>query len=541
MKKRDETAKEDGPSKKKPKEKLTARILTQLTHPDLRKRKCRVIIRNLSFLATEQNVVDKMGRFGPIVSVEIPRKVEEKKKVTNRRKGKEGEAAETVQKLLSRGFAFVTYLCECDATTAVTESAKQGLKICNREVAVDLCLNKDTFLKYGVTAEEGGDEGDKSLTDEEDDEEADDKDEESAGDQEGDEDDDIDDAEHGVLDLNESEEEKDDVAVSTTKAAINSNAVLTEAKRNENDVKEGLTVFIRGLPFDAESVDIRQTLSVFGHLQFAVVVKDHDTGISKGSAFAKFTTKQAVAACLAAAVESGGGLVVKGRVCKVDLAVARAQAAQLTLEETVGKDKRNLYLANEGLITEPDGGNKSTMVEEEKAKRQRAQAEKRKKLQNPLFFVSPYRLSIRNLSKTVTNNQMKIACLKALKAGLTSGLVTPTDMKCYVTAQGKNAILPPNGVDSVTPFSPSSIKTAKVMLDLTRLRDGVPQSRGYGFVEFSNHSHALACLRELNNLKKASYLPTEKGRLIVEFSVENVEKVEYELTVSYCGINVVWW
>jgi RNA recognition motif. (a.k.a. RRM, RBD, or RNP domain) len=30
-------------------------------------------------------------------------------------------------------------------------------------------------------------------------------------------------------------------------------------------------------------------------------------------------------------------------------------------------------------------------------------------------------------------------------------------------------------------------------------RGGLPQSRGYGFVEFAHHAHALACLRELNN------------------------------------------
>ena len=30
-------------------------------------------------------------------------------------------------------------------------------------------------------------------------------------------------------------------------------------------------------------------------------------------------------------------------------------------------------------------------------------------------------------------------------------------------------------------------------------RSGLPQSRGYGFVEFQHHTHALACLRELNN------------------------------------------
>ena len=47
--------------------------------------------------------------------------------------------------------------------------------------------------------------------------------------------------------------------------------------------------------------------------------------------------------------------------------------------------------------------------------------------------------------------------------------------------------------------STRNIKSCKVMLDLDRIRAGVPQSRGYGFVEFAHHLHALACLRELNN------------------------------------------
>ena len=77
-----------------------------------------------------------------------------------------------------------------------------------------------------------------------------------------------------------------------------------------------------------------------------------------------------------------------------------------------------------------------------------------------------------------------------------------------------------------------TIKSAKIMLDLARVRGGLPQSRGYGFVEFDHHVHALACLRELNN--SASYAKSAAGgggksgqaaRVMVEFTVENITKV----------------
>ena len=45
------------------------RRVCDITDLSLRKRKCRVIVRNLSFLATEVNVADKLGKFGPLVEV----------------------------------------------------------------------------------------------------------------------------------------------------------------------------------------------------------------------------------------------------------------------------------------------------------------------------------------------------------------------------------------------------------------------------------------------------------------------------------------
>ncbi|CAM9855022.1 unnamed protein product, partial [Choristocarpus tenellus] len=60
-------------------------------------------------------------------------------------------------------------------------------------------------------------------------------------------------------------------------------------------------------------------------------------------------------------------------------------------------------------------------------------------------------------------------------------------------------------------------------------------SKGYGFVEFSNHGQALAALRQLNNnpaysgsARSVGAAKGESSRLIVEFSVENHAKLKLQ-------------
>jgi RNA recognition motif-containing protein len=56
---------------------------------------------------------------------------------------------------------------------------------------------------------------------------------------------------------------------------------------------------------------------------------------------------------------------------------------------------------------------------------------------------------------------------------------------------------------------------------MSRLDDtGEAKSRGVGFVEFDEHEHALACLRQLNNNPS---VVTALRRPIVEFAIENVK------------------
>ena len=57
------------------------------------------------------------------------------------------------------------------------------------------------------------------------------------------------------------------------------------------------------------------------------------------------------------------------------------------------------------------------------------------------------------------------------------------------------------------------VKQAKILRDPERIEpaDGLPRSRGLGFVEFTEHEHAICALRHLNNnpapFSKHSYPP----------------------------------
>ena len=84
---------------------------------------------------------------------------------------------------------------------------------------------------------------------------------------------------------------------------------------------------------------------------------DKITGMAKGSAFIKFETREGALQCVEAAEVSSASavhpLTVQGRKCRADLAVDRGEAKRLREEEhTAGRDKRNLYLANEGLLVD---------------------------------------------------------------------------------------------------------------------------------------------------------------------------------------------
>jgi len=118
---------------------------------------------------------------------------------------------------------------------------------------------------------------------------------------------------------------------------------------------------------------------------------------------------------------------------------------------------------------------------------------KKKKLANPNFHVSTVRLSIRNIPKTISEQELRTLF--------------------QTSAKGPKEHIPPK------------ITQVKIVRDVNRLdKEGNPTSKGFGFVEFKHHHHALAALNKLAN--KPGILPGWKQPLMVEFAVDNIQKVK---------------
>ncbi|XP_078139213.1 RNA-binding protein 28 isoform X2 [Centroberyx gerrardi] len=484
--------------------------------------KARLIIRNLSFKCSEEDLKQTFAKFGTVLEAKIPLKPDGK----------------------MRGFAFVLFKNVSEAGRALNATNLKEIK--GRQVAVDWAVPKDKFVatqpsssagpkkteeatakqthtesdseeeegekkqaaappqKKKVSSkpavqqveesqleDEDDDDGEEQDSEEDDDE---DEDEEEGEDEEEDavsqeaEDDDKSSFESDDDDLDEDDEDDDDDDDDDDDELERKK---TPRKPLPSDVKEGKTVFIRNLSFDTEEEGLEEILLKYGELNYIKIVLHPDTDHSKGCAFAQFKSKEAADKCIAAAQDEAesGGIRVDGRKLVIVAAVSREDAAKLKDNKVkVESGTRNLYLAREGLIRT---GTKAAegVPEADMAKRVRFEEVKRTKLRDINVFVSKTRLCVHNLPKSVDNKKLKALCLQAVKGS--------------------------KGVH---------ITECRVMYDRKPEKgQALGQSLGYGFVQFRDHEHALSALRHLNNN------PDIFGSLkrpIVEFSLEDGRKLK---------------
>jgi nucleolar protein 4 len=339
----------------------------------------------------------------------------------------------------------------------------------------------------------------------------------------------------------------------------------SSAKRNADR-----SVFVRNIPFGATETDIFTAFRKFGKIQFAKLVIDMQTKRSKGSAFVQFAKSRDAKAAIEECASSA--LILSGRVLRVDSVVTKDRARVLTQESRDSEkasDKRRLYLAKEAYIP-PDSDIARQIPKSDMDKRRSVAQQKKLKLANPNFYISATRLSVRNLSTkpVIITPSAKALLLPDTKGGKkrrkrlreehasssssspSGDVPVPVDNRLLISLFKQAAI---TGVDLglvskedvVADLLPESeeawdnifVSNAKIVTDTSpeALSRGGPQSRGYGFVEFSQHVHALAALRFLNNNPetftfcsgpKGARTPVQKRhRLIVEFAVEDARKV----------------
>ncbi|KAG2787720.1 hypothetical protein PC129_g7621 [Phytophthora cactorum] len=490
----------------------------------------RLIVRNLAFQTTDKDLEKLFEVHGPLFEVRVVRMpVEEDTKKSEEEADGETTAEPVVGR--SRGFGFVQYRDVADARAAVEKL--NGTKLKGREMIVDFALSKTKYLEQqkkqeeeAVAAMEGDEVSEEVNSGDEDDDQL-----EMATDDEAEAGSDDSDAEEGEDEAESAPAPKED----------------TEAQRER-------TLFIRNLSFQTSEDGLREFFQTFGAVEYARVVYEKGSGLSKGVGFVRFKSADVAAEVLKrgeqpqvddkkkhkkdkkkdkiftlSALADGGddALTLDGRQLILSRAVSKTDAEHLAdsnARERRRLDKRNLYLAYEGTLNV----NKMADAELELPKmdidkRRRAIREKKLKLQNPMYFVSPMRLSVRNLSTALDDRKLKKLFHDAASAGVRAGNVDRTEIKPELLSKGN---------------SPVKVRMAKVVRDMESVKAGKdPRSRGYGFVEFSEHLHALAALRILNNNPKytsyaagrvpASGAPdSSKSRLIVEFALENHGKLK---------------
>ncbi|ELR14581.1 RNA recognition motif domain containing protein [Acanthamoeba castellanii str. Neff] len=504
------------------------------------KRDGRLIIRNLPFQATEADLSEKFAAHGKLVDVIIPK---------NKETGN------------PRGFGFVEFFTKEEAANALEKVNAQPIR--GRRVAVDWCLARESYLKHvieeEVKAKSDKKDGEKKKAvkkeevDEEDQktkkpkvENLDEDESDEDGDSESDEDDDDDDNSEDMDESADSDDSEEEGSEDDDDEELDSDAMVEVKQEKEDDddtvpvkseapaeVEAGTTLFIRNLPFGATVQDLRAKFAEFGRIRYCALVKDKVTGMARGSAFLQFAEKASADSLLAqvalfasqfaaaaaaepqaatttsstttstpsasqpkavlSATVGKSGIFMEGRELQIDRAVDKGTANQFTTatkKETEERDKRNLYLATEGYIS-PEMGEQMGLSKMEIARRDEAMRAKKQKLKNPNFFVSKTRLSVRNLPKSVTDKQLKKLFLDAVA---TAPAAAEPGFKKDVR-----------------------IKQVKIVMGENE------RSKGFGFVEFEDHDHALIGLREVNNSPK--YFG-EKRRLLVEFALEDKRVVE---------------
>lgn len=505
-----------------------------------RKRNARVIIRNLSFYANEKHIKKVMeSEFGEVLVVDLP--------LVPSLPREDSKSRANVPR--HRGFAFVTFSNALSARKAVERGNEIEIK--NRLVAIDFSVSKMVHQK--MLKEE---QNKKEDEEEESDDESKSDESSSGGDSESgsgdDESEDSDDQEKGSDEESESDSEDDSEEQDDAKAKGSKQSTKKTPEFDEGESKR--TLFLRNIPFDATRKDVFDLFKEFGRIEAVYLVKDPQTGVFRGTAFVRYQNEKSCTKALEASGKPGdggesstfvssknmviglgtdgnmSGLSLKGRHILVDLAVDRNTASSLAVQrdadgkpikKMVGKDRRNLYLKNEGRVSSSTdsaaasssgakhGGLWEDLPQSDRAKRERVFADKSTKLRSPLFFINPTRLSIRNLAKHVTESDLKWLVTDALKAGLAQKLVTGNDAVAHWRAGGE---LPHSEImlraadpkQVMPPFDEKNTKESIPSVFIDRDFSGGHKStdapsRGFGFVEFTHHTHALACLRQLNN------------------------------------------
>jgi nucleolar protein 4 len=441
-----------------------------------------------------------------------------------------------------------------------------GRDIDGRPIAVDWAVDRDAWQTLQKTEQEGDDaEGKQDAdmkdagSDAESSEEPSDDESEDDDDDDGDEDDsntdyDEDDEELSELDEDEAEEEE------------------------QKPQRPNYVLFIRNLPFTVDDDSLKEHFKQFGAIRYARVVYDRDTERPKGTGFVAFFNEEEMIDCLKgvpkvkvntkqierkdgatittshsvledADADPTGRYTMDGRILHLSRAVDKSEATRLTAEGAANrfnrdKDKRRLYLLNEGTIASNSPLYAQLSPSEVKMREDSATLRRKQIQENPSLHLSLTRLSVRNIPRSITSKDLKQLARKGVvgfaedvNAGKRQKL-----SKAEIARGGEEMVI----AEKIRKKRGKGIvRQAKVVFETEKGSKvgedtGAGRSRGYGFIEYYTHRNALMGLRWLNGhavdykvkgeapkSKKAAKeaMEDKRKRLIVEFAIENANVV----------------
>lgn len=217
-------------------------------------RKARVILRNLPFKITENDLNKEFSKYGAI-------------KECNILKREDGKLV---------GCAFIQYDKVNHAAKAIHHA--NGKEMFGRPIIIDWAVNRKTFAKHIRQQKQSNKKVQVKTEEMEIKQESDDENSDNNDDADAD-----DDQEHDEVDGEEAEEYSE---------ASDSDEEEDEKKKpihqKSNDVAEGCTVFIKNIPFESTNDDLYKVCRQFGPLYYAVITVDKISGHSKGNGFVKF-------------------------------------------------------------------------------------------------------------------------------------------------------------------------------------------------------------------------------------------------------------
>lgn len=345
----------------------------------------RLIMRNLPFNTTVEQINELATGFGHVIEVNLP-KCKDKRYPNS-----------------CAGFCFVQFARRCDA-----ESAQKALNFSEfngRKIAVDWSLEKDAYVT--ITSENASSKALKSNN-------MDDFDSISSSSN-------INELQRDIKPQNSLFANK--IGNEET-SEIDSHDCKTQCtepiriRREDPAIAEGRVIFLKNLPFDAENEHIKKVASNFGEVALAILCKNPDTCIPNGSAFVHFKERHSADDFLNHLLK--GQVQICSRNAYGHRAVSRSEAASFNNNrDKQTKDKRNLFLLRVSLIR-PGTAQANDMSENDAKSREKLVLAAKNKLKNLLMFVSPTRLVVHNIPFPLKDAELKLTCAQSAKCELSN-------------------------------------------------------------------------------------------------------------------------